>query len=183
MIRSHSIHIGLSAHSIVAALETLRVEHRVTQAFFTSLTHQSNMVPSDRAPLFGRGLFAGYDGDFVLSTHLLIPQVEHFVRVHLKQAGALTTTLSQEGVDHENGLSTLIDLPQAIEVFGENIVFEFRALLCDSHGPNLRNDLAHGLLGVNESQSPNAVYLWWLCLKLVVTSWWSMNHTTSQDTV
>lgn len=181
MIRTHVISSGLRAHSLMAALHTLRIEHRLTQDFFNRLVSEASTIPSDRVSLFARGLFAGYDGDFVVSTHLLIPQIEHFVRIHLKQVGAITTTHDREGVTHENGLSTLIDLPQAVQVFGESLVFDFRALLCDSNGPNLRNELAHGLLDANGCQSPAAVYFWWVCLRLIVTSWWNVIHPAKSD--
>ncbi|KAB1117662.1 DUF4209 domain-containing protein, partial [Micromonospora sp. AMSO12t] len=47
-------------------------------------------------------------------------------------------------------------------------------LLCEQPGPNLRNDLAHGLLNDPESWSAAAVYAWWLCLRLVVLPYYRM---------
>ena len=57
-------------------------------------------------------LLAGFEGDFLVALHLLVPQLEHMLRVHLKAAGALTTTLRTDGVEHENGMGTLVDLPE-----------------------------------------------------------------------
>jgi hypothetical protein len=155
------------------ALEVLLLEHRLQESDFVSLAKHSPIVPNGRERLFGKALFAGYDRDFVSALHLLIPQIEHMVRVHLKQAGAKTTNLDKDGIENENGLSTLMDLPEANQVFGEAIAFEIRALFCDPFGPNLRNELAHGLLDEHACHSPSAIYAWWFALKLVVNTWWN----------
>ena len=68
------------------------------------------------------------------------------MRWHLKAAGIKTTNLDSDGIENENGLSTLMDLPEVTQIFGEDISFELKALFCDPFGPNLRNELAHGLL-------------------------------------
>lgn len=174
MTRDHGMFLGLAVHgAILPGLEILRQEHRLREADFVELSKHSPMVPVGRAALFGKALHAGYDGDFVTAVHLLVPQVEHMVRMHLKQAGVTTTTLDKEGIENENGLSTLMALPQAAEVFGKDIAFELQALFCDAFGPNLRNHLAHGLLEEEDCRSPSAVYAWWLGLRLVFNEWWN----------
>ncbi len=118
-------------------------------------------------------LFSGYDNDFVTTLHLLVPQIEHMVRYHLKSAGVKTTTLDNRGIETENGLSTLIELPECEKIFGEDLTFEIKALFCDACGPNLRNELAHGLLDDKACQTVYAVYAWWLGLKLVFNTFWN----------
>lgn len=159
--------------NIWPALEALLLEHRLCMEDFVGVAQESPIVPKDRAELFGRALFAGYDRDFVAALHLLIPQIEHMVRVHLKQAGAKTTNLDKDGIENENGLSTLMDLPEADVVFGKDLAFELRTLFCDAFGPNLRNELAHGLLSANACHSPYAIYAWWLGFRLVFNTWWN----------
>lgn len=173
-IRDHGILTSIVVQGDVwPALEVLLLEHRLQESDFVSLAKHSPIVPNGRERLFGKALFAGYDRDFVSALHLLIPQIEHMVRVHLKQAGAKTTNLDKDGIENENGLSTLMDLPEANQVFGEAIAFEIRALFCDPFGPNLRNELAHGLLDEHACHSPSAIYAWWFALKLVVNTWWN----------
>src|SRR5262249_59954822 len=121
-------------------------EHRIRENDFVAIAAGSPIVPKDRAPLFGKGLFAGYDKDFVTAIHVLVPQIEHMVRVHLKAAGVKTTNLDKDGIENENGLSALMDPPETTQIFGEDLSFELKALFCDSFGPNLRNQVAHGLL-------------------------------------
>ena len=40
-------------------------------------------------------------------------------------------------------------------------------------GPNLRNNIAHGLLNDQEANSVDAVYAWWLGLQLVFNTYWN----------
>lgn len=182
MIRDYGMFLGITVQSaILPALEVLRQEHRLRETDFVELSRHSPIVPNGRAILFGKALFAGYDGDFVTALHLLVPQIEHMVRTHLKQAGAMTTTLDAEGIETENGLSTLMALPETEDVFGKDLVFEFKALFCDPFGHNLRNELAHGLLDDGGCRSAASIYAWWLGLKLVFNTWWNSRAANAQD--
>ncbi len=182
MIRDYGILVSIVVQGdIWPALEVLLLEHRLREADFVGLANQSPIVPKGRAGLFGKALFAGFDQDFVTALHLLIPQIEHLVRVHLKQAGAKTTNLDKDGIENENGMSTLMDLPEAEQVFGKDIAFELKTLFCDAFGPNLRNELAHGLLDEDACHSPFAIYAWWLGLRLVFNTWWNMAHKNTTE--
>lgn len=174
IIRDYGILVGIVVQGdIWPALEVLLLEQRLREVDFVDLADHSPIVPKGRARLFGKALFAGYDRDFITALHLLIPQVEHMVRVHLKEAGARTTNLDKDGIETENGLSTLMDLPETEKVFGKDLAFELRTLFCDAFGPNLRNELAHGLLDEGACHSPFAIYAWWLALRLVFNTWWN----------
>jgi hypothetical protein len=182
MIRDYSILVSIVVQGdILPALEVLLLEHRLRESDFVALASQSPIVPKGRERLFGKALFAGYDRDFVTAIHLLVPQIEHMVRYHLKQAGAQTSNYDSEGIENENGLSTIIDLPETPKVFGEDLAFELRALFCDAFGPNLRNELAHGLLDDEDCQSIYAVYAWWFGLKLVFRAYWNAARQVSPN--
>ena len=174
MIENYRILVDLVVRGCIwPAQEVLLLEHHLREADFVNLARQSPIVPIGRELLFGKALFAGYDRDFVTALHILVPQIEHMVRCHLKQAGVQTTNIDGNGIENENGLSSLMDLPQTEEIFGEDLSFEIRALFCDSFGPNLRNELAHGLLDDRAFYSSNAIYAWWLGLKLVFIPFWN----------
>ena len=174
MIRNYGIFVSIAVQGgIWPALEIMLLEHRLREDDFVSLASQSPIIPKGRERLFGKALFAGYERDFVTALHILVPQIENMVRVHLKQAGEKTTTLSTAGIETENGLSTLMDLPKVEQVLGEDMAFEIRALFCDAFGPNFRNEIAHGLIDENACQSVFAVYAWWFTLRLVFNTWWN----------
>ncbi len=182
MIENYRIHVDLVVRGcILPAQEVLLLEHRLREADFINLARQSPIVPIGREQLFGKALFAGYDQDFVTALHILVPQIEHMIRYHLKQVGVQTTNLDINGIENEISLSALMDIPQTEEIFGEDLTFEIKALLCDSFGPNLRNELAHGLLDDTACYSSSAIYAWWFALKLVFIYFWNALHNDAEQ--
>lgn len=174
MVHDYQILINIVVHGdIWPAHEVLLQEHRLREDDFIGLASQSPIVPRGRERLYGKALYAGFDRDFTVSMHLLSPQIEHMVRFHLKNAGVKTTNLDIDGIENENGLSTLMGLPEAEKVFGKDLSFEIKALFCDALGPNLRNELAHGLLDDDSFQSIQSIYAWWMGLRLVFNAFWN----------
>jgi hypothetical protein len=181
MVKHYGMELGLIVQGeIWPALEILRLEHRLRAEDFIAIASSSPIVPTDRKRLMGRALFAGYDNDFVAALHILVPQIEHMVRWHLKAVGVKTTTLNNDGLENENGLSTLMEIPEVTQIFGEDLAFELKALFCDAFGPNLRNELAHGLLTDEECQSTHAIYAWWLGVKIGFNTFWNAARKAQQ---
>ena len=166
---------------ILPALDTLTSEHAISKADFVELARLSPAVPPRREILFGKALFYGFDHEFDTALHLLVPQIENMVRFHLKRVEAKTTNVDPSGIETENGLSTLMDLPQAVDLFGEDVAYEIRTLFCDHFGQNLRNNVAHGLIDDAEAQSVRSVYAWWYGLKLVFNTYWKVSHRTEDS--
>lgn len=182
MVHDYQILINIVVQGdIWPAHEVLLQEHRLREDDFIGLANQSSIVPPGRERLFGKALYAGFDRNFTVSMHLLAPQIENMVRFHLKNAGVKTTNLDIDGLENENGLSTLMGLPEVEVVFGKDLSFEIKALFCDALGPNLRNELAHGLLDDDSFQSIQSVYAWWMGLKLVFNTFWNAARKTEND--
>ena len=161
---------------IIPAKNILYLEHRFCEQDIYSIVKQSPIIPVGREWLVTKGLYAGFENDFISCLHLLIPQIEHLVRFHLKEAGAKTTNLDINGVEHENGLSTLVDLQEMEDVFGKDLTFELKALLCSSFGPNLRNETAHGLIEQDEYYSTYSIYVWWLMFRIVFNTFYNLKN-------
>ena len=169
--QEYSIGIELSTKaSIYPAFEQFLVEHTINKEYLISLCLNSSIVPRDRALLWAEGLYFGFEKNFLVSTHLLIPQIEHLIRVLLKQQGIKTTVLEPTGIEIEKGLSTLIEEPKLEELIDTNLINEFKLLLTKSIGYNLRNNVAHGLSTENTFLSIEVIYLWWFIFKLVVNN-------------
>ena len=132
----------------------------------------SPIVPPDRHHIIGKGLHEGYQQDFASAISILIPQLENIIRYYLDKRGTETTTTTPEGTIHYVGMSNLVDKEPIEDIFGEDYVFEFKALFCDSQGSNLRNDLAHGIIDDDRYCSIEAVYAWHIIFKLIFNSYW-----------
>ena len=176
MVKASAMRADIAARALIdPALDVIRQQFHLSLHDFYAITQLSALVPGDRADLVAKGLYAGYCRDFVQAIHILIPQFEHMVRMVLKEAGAQTTT-RQDEIEMESGLSALVELAQMKERFGEHLTFTIRALMCKPLGPNLRNQVAHGLAGANLCASGYGVYAWWLILALVVEGFHMMQR-------
>jgi len=173
MVQDHWFHIHYGVRSaIVPALRQLLLEHFIEKPDLVNIVGLSGMIPAERVQLIAKGLKAGFDGDFVVALHLLVPQLEHLVRTHLQNKGAKTVGTDPQGLQLELGLSSLVKLEQMEEVFGPDLAFEIRAVFCHGFGPNLRNELAHGLLSPDALRSAESIYGWWLIFSLIYQQYW-----------
>jgi hypothetical protein len=100
--------------------------------------------------------------------HLLIPQIENSLRHLMNARGIITTKLDQFGVQRHIDLSELVIDERLTTILSENVLLELRTLLADNRGPNLRHQLAHGMLDDHALASAEAVYVWWLVLALCI---------------
>ena len=146
-------------------------DHKIKESDLLPLVSNNLFVPSGREYLFAKGLYAGLMGDFITSTHILIPQIENSVRYLLSKRGAITSGIDNKnnGIQQENNLNTTLfpsKYPQITSIFDEDTLFELQGLLIEKSGSNLRNRMAHGLINDNEFFSPIFSYLWWVTLRL-----------------
>jgi hypothetical protein len=179
MIQMYSLRIRLLSQGMLwPAFVQLTNEHHLGIGDFATIVRDTGLVPVDRTFQFARALYYGYNGDFSTATQLLTPQLENLVRHHLANAGEATSTITAERIESEVGISALMERASASEVFGEDLAFELRALLCGPIGPNLRNEVAHGLLTDTEASSGSGLYLWWFALRLVFIPYWNALHDT-----
>lgn len=155
---------------ILPALRQLLMEHRFTKEFIVAICQFSPIVPQSRETLLGHALWLGFEYEFGAAIHLLCPQLENIVRSQLKKVGAHTSNIDKFGIENENGLSTLMEMPETLSLFGENLTFEIKGVFTEALGFNLRNEVAHGLLDDSCSSSMHAIYAWWMTLRLVVNS-------------
>ncbi|MCS6098129.1 DUF4209 domain-containing protein [Shewanella baltica] len=171
MVRSFSHEVGLNVQlSIIPALQQILSEHTFSKNFVFEMCDFSPLVPKSNVNLVANAIWLGFELDFSTAIHLIAPQIENIVREQLKKHGAHTTNIDKNGIEHENGLSTLLDMQEAVAVFGQDKLFELKALFANSIGPNLRNEVAHGLLTDSAAYSASPVYAWWMLLRMVIHS-------------
>lgn len=154
--------------TILPSFKQVNLEHSINQEDLISICGSSCAIPIGREKLWAKGLFYGFDCQFDVAIHLLIPQIEHLVRVCMKEKGLVTSVLDSTDIEMEKGLSTLLDHDDIDSVFEPELLFVMRAVLSDNYGFNFRNNIAHGLINYEETNSSAAIYLWWFCLRLMV---------------
>jgi len=167
MYRNAILVQGLHAQMYIEpAINQINLEHDVRIKDFISIISYSPFVPPNREYLFAKGLYAGLTGDFITSTHILVPQIENSIRYLLSQRGVLTSGIDNYGIQKEHQLSTTLYSQEIESIFDEDTVFDLKGLLIENSGSNLRNRIDHGLINDNGFLSPLMSYLWWLTLRL-----------------
>ena len=168
-IKNFGIHIHLTVKGcILPALNQIQEKHIFPKDFLVDLCNLSDIVPEKREILVANALYQGFEWDFRSAIHLLAPQVENMVRQLLKRNGLVTTHTDPNGIENEMGLSSLVSIVGAREILGDDLWFELQAVFTDSLSANLRNEVGHGLLDDDTSNSLYSVYAWWMILRLVV---------------
>ncbi|MCE5193122.1 MAG: DUF4209 domain-containing protein [Candidatus Cryosericum sp.] len=142
-------------------------DHVVRLDDWRAFTTDNPFIPVGREEIFARGMDAGMNGDFLVAVSLLTPQIENAVRTVLKKAGVVTSKIDMRNVEQERVLGALLDMDEAERVFGRDLIFDLRGLLVEKFGSNMRNELAHGLLDLDDFKGPDAEYLWWCALRLM----------------
>ncbi|MBA7715965.1 hypothetical protein ES703_125024 [subsurface metagenome] len=150
-------------------LESLVKKYPTFENLCVDYLFRSPIFEEDRKSIITWGVKEYLNGNHMTAVHLLIPQIENALRVLLEKAGGSILKPARGGGFNYKGLDNLLCDPMLVQVFGEDIVFYFRALLVDSRGWNLRNCVCHGLFGVSEFEpymSDRIIHVL-LCLALV----------------
>lgn len=168
-VRIFGYHVDALAKGwIWPGIQHLSYKFRIHKRFVIELCRNSRVVPEGRVYQFADGLWKGLEGDFVGSMSLLAPQVENIIRLALKEINEKTTTVDADGIEHEIGLSSLLDNKNILEVLDETYLFHFKSIFSESIGGNIRNKIAHGQVEDEDNFSPYFVYAWWFIFREVL---------------
>lgn len=148
--------------------ELIAAEHPALLADWLRLLDGRPLAEPSRRRAIAAGLSYGLRGEFIASVALLVPQIEHMLRLVVKCKGGITTTSDANGVQLEVALSSIFARQELRAVLGEDLVLDLRALLDGLPGANLRNRFAHGLMEDVEFGTTDAVYLWFSVLRLLL---------------
>ncbi|AEG58217.1 DUF4209 domain-containing protein [Sinorhizobium meliloti] len=129
------------------ALEGAVKRHSLSPEEIAAFMQRSSLF-SD-LPLLVAGVKAWFDGDYVKSIFVLVPQVEDAFRNVARNLGESVTKdkRGQSGWEVSMNLGDLLSMGKVRVEVGEDIHFWMRAIFADARGMNLRNQIAHGLVG------------------------------------
>lgn len=151
---------------IDAVRQQMVLEHHISRETLMPFLVHNPIVEHGRELLFADGLAAGFNGEFHVSTHLLVPQFEHAVRHLFRANGWVTSGLDSDLTQDETDLNKLLFRPEIVALFGDDVVFNLKGILVERFGSNLRNQMAHGLLPFGAFSDPDNQYFWWLMLRM-----------------
>lgn len=127
-------------------------------------------VEEDRIEIFREGFKAGYEGNFLVSTSVLIPQIEHMIRSVMEKVNATFSatklTRSEPFTQKERDLNDLLFDKETSQYFGEDLIFSLRTVFVEELGGNIRNKAFHGLLRADCFTNEIHDYIWALTIYL-----------------
>lgn len=123
--------------SMEAVVRSLRISGRT----FVGILACSSAFDVKRSAIVGRGFEHYLRGDYIAAIHLLVFQVEHFLRGILR-AQAQTQSVQRDGCYEEIALGQLLDDPTIRRALGDDAVWYLRGLFDEKLCWNLRHAVA-----------------------------------------
>lgn len=134
------------------ALEKLREQYAPTVEDILNVLYESPLFIENRRDLIREGLVAYERRDYVKAIHVLVPQVEQTLRnlLVLLRIPPEKTVKRHPGIMDVKSMNDVLGDERVQQVLTENLWRYLAVLYIDRRGGlNLRNDLAHGLVGAN----------------------------------
>lgn len=153
---------GIIIEKIIHEENHFGIEEIIT--FIHRIIINNNYIKQNRKRLFIKGMLMCLKGDYLAGMHILAPQIEQLVRGILQAKEETTITTDKQLNENEIGLSSLSERDNFRASFGKLLTFEIRELFCEKYGPNIRNEIAHGLIGQDDLNLVYYPYAWWLIL-------------------
>ncbi len=128
------------------AIERVFTRYEIDQITLTEYLQESPLFdPSKHAQLL-EGVAAYLRKDHIAAIAILVPIIEAAIRRLLQLNGVSTYKRARYGGLDFRMLGDCLYNPCVVSTFGEDIRDYFVALLVDSRGWNIRNNVSHGLL-------------------------------------
>ena len=131
------------------------------------LVKDNAIIPEGREWIFQSAIGMFLRGEFYEAMHILAPQTENLFRNIAKEVGGLTVTLENDGSSMEKVLSSIFNLPEILDCYDNDILFTFKGLLNEQAGANIRNKVAHGMIGEEACSSGACLYFGVAVIKLL----------------
>lgn len=168
IIRGYNLGQSLSANTTLQRGIQLIVESgEGWKEGIKELISNSHFVPQERVGIYERAIISGFEGDLLLFSHLIVPQIENSVRTIFCMNRLKITSVSPLGIQQEKDLNQLLTDINAEKIFGKDLLWEMRSLLVERTGPNFRNRICHGLMSSEDVNSSSSVFLLWLTVHLI----------------
>jgi len=120
----------------------------------------SPLFSEKRLAIIERALDAYFVDDFVVSSHLLIPQIEQALRTIIESSGGMTWRQVQNSdVFMVRTFDDILNDEILQQVMGQDMVTQFKVLFTDQRGWNIRNNLCHGLYNFDEIDERKADWI------------------------
>ncbi|AUC20621.1 hypothetical protein BTO15_00155 [Polaribacter sejongensis] len=134
------------------------------------INSESLFIPKGREYFFIEGIYQGFQNNFILASHILIPQIENSLK-NLIELNGRNATKNTEEIQNDNTLGSILGIEKnnkmLDKICSRNLLLELNSYLVDGNSVNFRNRLCHGLISPLETDY-YGIYLWWLTIKMIM---------------
>ncbi|WHY63653.1 DUF4209 domain-containing protein [Cytobacillus firmus] len=113
-----------------------------------------------------RGIRRFFEGDYISSLHILVPQFESCIRRMFVKSGYVTTSIKKGIAQHEETFNEFLKREDIKSALGEVFHKLVQIVMVEQAGLNLRNRIAHGLITVAECKKSINILVIYLFLLL-----------------
>ena len=141
-------HMRIAIPFIHLHITKMKENEKMTVESMMDLLKDSPLITEDRREIIRRGFEAFIHEDYLVSCHLLIPQLENAIRCFfaLRGGNIMRAQKNPAGGNEYLSLDGLLSSSNASEYMGEDKANYYRNVLTDPNGWNIRNLVSHGLL-------------------------------------
>jgi hypothetical protein len=140
--------IALSSPFLDMSLEHAWSRYAAKPDDIVAALYRSPLFDNERRDLIREGVVAHFQEDYVKAVHVLVPQIEHALRMLLSLLGVPVTRPPRVGTGmmYEKTLNEILREEEVRKALGEDLWRYFLVFLADERGQNVRNYVCHGLL-------------------------------------
>lgn len=148
-------HILLGDSFLAASVRKLENKHKISAATTIQFVKDYGILSENSLALVSKGIEMHFQQDYISSIHILIPQIEATLRFVLESKG-FNTLKEKAEILMENELGGLLNKQQVKEILGENLCDYLNLKYVDNEAINLRNEVSHALLELDQFNHTNS---------------------------
>lgn len=172
IVRQVSQNLSFSSLFMHLILEKAKEKYPLTKSDILNYIENSPIIDKSRKSIIEKSLDAYFEKDYLVFTHLIIPQLEEAIRNLIELVGGNVLKPAKRGRGFQlKTFDEILREEKLIEIIGDDFATYFRILFTDPRGWNLRNNVFHGLANPNvfDNQTGNMLLHSLLCLGLIKT--------------
>ncbi len=154
---------------VMEGLKIIRKEHSNIKEDDWIIILEESFIPKERLESFSIGFYNWFYKRNLVALPILIPQFENLIRYLLQDSQNDTAVYrNKERKQEEESFKNNFNNEIIENKLGQDLVFQFKALLFADKGLNLRNKIEHGLVDDLAFSDLESDYLVLLMLKVVL---------------
>ncbi|MGI9250062.1 MAG: DUF4209 domain-containing protein [Pseudohongiellaceae bacterium] len=166
VVKQVSQNLSLSSVFLGATLQESIDRKGLNKIQILKFIENTPIIDEERFEIIDRGLDAYFSSDFLVTIHLLVPQIEEAIRNIVEFSGGNVLKPSRGGGYHLRTFDEILRDNVIKETLGEDFSDYLRVLFTDQRGWNIRNNVCHGLVppSMFDQQTADRVIHTLLCL-------------------